>query len=94
MFSRRLCLLKAVLAQDVEPQDGQRSHVGEPHDGGGPAYPVEHGIGDRVEHRRGEELEGVGGNVEGDVDVPGRPKKEGEFHRVSSAAFGELVFES
>ena len=94
MFSRRLCLLKAVLPLHVEPQDGQRPNVGKPDDGGGPAHAVEHGIGDRVEDRRGEELQRVGGDVEGDVNVPGRPEQEREFQWVAAMLNGKLVFKA
>ena len=94
MFSRRLCLLKAVLPLHVEPQDGQRPNVGKPDDGGGPAHAVEHGIRDRVEDRRGEELQRVGGDVKGDVDVPGRPEQEREFQWVTAMLNGKLVFKA
>jgi len=47
-----------------------------------------------VEDRRGEELEGVGGDVKGDVNVPGRPEQEREFQRVAAMLNGKLVFKA
>ena len=47
-----------------------------------------------MEDRRGEELEGVGGDVKGDVNVPGRPEQEREFQRVAAMLNGKLVLKA
>ena len=59
--SSRLSDMFPVPSQDVGPETGQQEHVGHEDDGVRPSGAVEAVVGNRVEHRRGEELQRVGG---------------------------------
>ena len=65
--------LHTVLAQHVDPQHHQHAHIGEQDDGRGPSGAVDMEIRNRIEHRRGEELQRMRGDVEENVEVPRDP---------------------
>ena len=89
----RLALL-TVLPLHVEPQPCKQDDVGHEDDGVGPPGAVKAVVGEGVEHRRGEELQRVRGDVEQDVGVPRQPEQEGHHQGFGAVLLRELVLEA
>ena len=68
--------VQTVLPLHVEPQPCKQDDVRYEDDGVGPPGAVKPVIGEGVEHRRGEELQRVGGDVQQDVGVPGSQSRK------------------
>ena len=83
-----------VLSLHVEPQPSQQDNVGHEDEGVGPPGAVNTEIGEGVEHRRGEELQRVGGDVQQDVGVPRQPQQEGHHQGFGAVLLCELGLEA
>ena len=95
MFGRGwFSFLQTVLPLHVEPEPCKQEHVGHEDDGVGPPGAVNTEIGEGVEHRRGEELQRVGGDVQQDVGVPRQPEQEGHHQGLRAVFLGELGLEA